>query len=448
MIQLFDVYNQESQDLHYSLTAAGLSDLTVVIEPDGFLPDGVVSPFTYYLGYDSGKPSYFNQVPVPDFWEIAGNNQFGTINDLNQERAVIHFADGLQARLVKKVEWKTPAGRIFQVDHYNRFGACFAKTTFDASGQAIMTSYRNVDQKEVILENHVTGDILLTLEGQGLRHFSGRVAFIIDFLQGLEVNLDHILFNSLSTSFLTSFHFPDKSGQDILVWQESLQDHIPGNMQLILENDHLRVKTIIISDYATYERALQLTDEKFHHKFSHLGYHYHFKRDNFVRPDALIVTNSDQLEQVEKLVESLPKVTFRIGAVTEMSSKLLDMLRYPNVVLYQNASPQKIQNLYQLSDIYLDINYGNELLQAVRQAFEHNQLILAFEETAHNRRYTAPNHIFAKEAVDDMIQTIELALSHVKEMGRALVDQGNHANYVNPILYQERMETILGESHG
>ena len=447
MIQLFDVYNQESQDLHYSLTAAGLSDLTVVIEPDGFLPDGVVSPFTYYLGYDRGKPLYFNQVPVPDFWEIAGNNQFGTINDLNQERAVIHFADGLQARLVKKVEWKTPAGRIFQVDHYNRFGACFAKTTFDASGQAIMTSYRNVDQKEVILENHVTGDILLTLEGQGLRHFSGRVAFIIDFLQGLKVNLDHILFNTLSTSFLTSFHFPDKSGHDILVWQEPLQDHIPGNMQLILESDQLRAKTIIIPDYTTYERALQLTDEKFHHKFSHLGYHYHFKRDNFVRSDALIVTNSDQLEQVEKLVESLPRVTFRIAAVTEMSSKLLDMLRYPNVVLYQNASPQKVQELYQLSDIYLDINYGNELLQAVRQAFEHNQLVLAFEETAHNRRYTAPNHIFAKEAVDDMIHTIELAISHVKEMGRALGDQGYHANYVDPIMYQERMETILGESH-
>ena len=447
MIQLFDVYNQESQDLHYSLTAAGLSDLTVVIEPDGFLPDGVVSPFTYYLGYDRGKTLYFNQVPVPDFWEIAGNNQFGTINDLNQERAVIHFADGLQARLVKKVEWKTPAGRIFQVDHYNRFGACFAKTTFDASGQAIMTSYRNVDQKEVILENHVTGDILLTLEGQGLRHFSGRVAFIIDFLQGLNVNLDHLLFNTLSTSFLTSFHFPEKSGKDILVWQEPLHDDIPGNMQLILENDQLRAKTIIIPDYVTYERALQLTDEKFHHKFSHLGYHYHFKRDNFVRSDALIVTNSDQLEQIEKLVESLPKVTFRIAAVTEMSTKLLDMIRYPNVVLYQNASPQKIQDLYQLSDIYLDINYGNELLQAVRQAFEHNQLVLAFEETAHNRRYTAPNHIFAKEAVDGMIQTIELALSNVKEMGRALGDQGYHANYVDPIMYQERMETILGESH-
>ena len=444
MIQLFDVYNQESQDLHYSLTEAGLSDLAVVIEPDGFLPDGVVSPFTYYLGYDSGKPLYFNQVPVPDFWEIAGNNQFGTINDLNQERAVIHFADGLQARLVKKVEWKTPAGRIFQVDHYNRFGACFAKTTFDASGQAIMTSYRDVDRKEVVLENHVTGDILLTLEGQGLRHFSGRVAFIIDFLQGLNLNLDHILFNSLSTSFLTSFHFPEKSGQDILVWQEPVHDDIPGNMQLILENDQLRAKTIIIPDYATYERALQLTDEKFHHKFSHLGYHYHFKRDNFVRPDALIVTNSDQLEQVEKLVESLPSVTFRIAAVTEMSSKLLDMLRYPNVVLYQNASPQKIQELYQLSDIYLDINHSNELLQAVRQAFEHNLLILGFNQTVHNRLYIAPDYLFESSEASALIETIKLALSDVEQMRQALGKQGQHANYVDLVRYQENMQTVLG----
>ena len=444
MVQLFDVYNQESQDLHYSLTAAGLSDLTVVIEPDGFLPDGVVSPFTYYLGYDSCKPLYFNQVPVPDFWEIAGNNQFGTINDLNQERAVIHFADGLQARLVKKVEWKTPAGRIFQVDHYNRFGACFAKTTFDATGQAIMTSYRNVDQKEVILENHVTGDILLTLEGQGLRHFSGRVAFIIDFLQGLKVNLDHILFNTLSTSFLTSFHFPEKSGQDILVWQETLYDAIPGNMQLILESDDVRTKKIIIPNKATYERALELTDEKYHDQFVHLGYHYQFKRDNFLRRDALILTNSDQIEQVEAIVEALPDVTFRIAAVTEMSSKLLDMLRYPNVVLYQNASPQKIQELYQLSDIYLDINHSNELLQAVRQAFEHNLLILGFNQTVHNRLYIALEHLFESSEVSALVETIKLALSDVEQMSLALGKQGQHANYVDLVRYQETMQTVLG----
>ena len=307
-----------------------------------------------------------------------------------------------------------------------------------------MTSYRDVDQKEVILENHITGDILLTLEGQGLRHFSNRVAFIIDFLQGLNVNLDHIIFNSLSTSFLTSFHFPDKSGSDILVWQEPLYDAIPGNMQLILESDDVRTKKIIIPNKATYERALELTDEKYHDQFVHLGYHYQFKRDNFLRRDALILTNSDQIEQIEAIVEALPDVTFRIAAVTEMSSKLLDMLRYPNVVLYQNASPQKIQELYQLSDIYLDINHSNELLQAVRQAFEHNLLILGFNQTVHNKLYIAPEHLFESSEVAALVETIKLALSDVDQMRQALGKQGQHANYVDLVQYQETMQTVLG----
>ena len=68
MIQLFDRYGQESRDLHESLEVAGLSRTTVVIEPDGFLQDGILSPFTYYLGYESGKALYFNQVAVPEFW--------------------------------------------------------------------------------------------------------------------------------------------------------------------------------------------------------------------------------------------------------------------------------------------------------------------------------------------------------------------------------------------
>ena len=47
---------------------------------------------------------------------------------MTQERAVIHYADGMQARLVKQVDWKDLEGRVRQVDHYNRFGACFATT--------------------------------------------------------------------------------------------------------------------------------------------------------------------------------------------------------------------------------------------------------------------------------------------------------------------------------
>lgn len=447
MIQLFDYYGQESRDLHASMTLAGLSETTIVIEPDGFLPDDVVSPFTYFLCYHTGKPLFFNQVPVPDFWEITGNNQFGKINNLTEEKAHIHFADGRQARLVRQVDWLDKQGRLSQVDHYNRYGACFAKTSYGNDGQAIFTRYFSVDGKERLLENHVTGDILLTLEGEGIRHFSNRVAFVHYFLQHLGVDLSTIVFNTLSTSFLVSFHFPEKKGTDVLVWQEPLFDSIPGNMQLILENDDIRAKKIVIPNQETYERALELVDSRYHHKLTTIGYHYEFKRDNFVRRDALIVTNSDQIEGLETLVEALPDVRFRIAAVTEMSPKLMDMIRYSNVVLYQNASPQQIESLYQMSDIYLDINYGDELLNAVRVAFEHNLLVIAFRETGHNFAYTASEHVFEKTEVSHMVELIQQAVSGVDGMKVALAAQGLHANYTDLESYREAWTNILGESH-
>ena len=403
MIELYDRYSQESRDLHESLVATGFSQFGVVIDADGFLPDGLVSPFTYYLGYEKGKPLYFNQVPVPDFWEILGDNQSARIEDVTQERAVIHYADGLQARLVKQVDWKDLEGRVRQVDHYNRFGACFATTTYSADSEPIMTVYQDLG-----FDNH------------------------------------QLIFNTLATPFLVSFHHPDKSGSDVLVWQEPLYDAIPGNMQLILESHDVRTKKIIIPNKATYERALELTDEKYHAQFVHLGYHYQFKRDNFLRRDALILTNSDQIEQVEAIIEALPDVTFRIAAVTEMSSKLLDLLRYPNVVLYQNASLQKIQELYQLSDIYLDINHHNELLQAVRQAFEHNVLILGFNQTVHNRFYIAPDNLFESSDVPALVDAIKLALSDISQMSQALGKQGQQANYIDLVRYQETMQAVLG----
>ena len=54
MIQLFDYYNQETQDLHDSLLAAGYDCPTIVIEANGFLPDDMISPYTYFLGDEEG----------------------------------------------------------------------------------------------------------------------------------------------------------------------------------------------------------------------------------------------------------------------------------------------------------------------------------------------------------------------------------------------------------
>lgn len=129
MIFLCDYYNQASKDLAYSLQAAGYDATTVVINPDGFLPQGALSPFTYYVeaAEETGKPRFFNQVPVPAFWEISGNNQMARVSNLTEERARITYPEGSKARIVKSVEWLDKSGKIRQVDHYNKYGFCFAK---------------------------------------------------------------------------------------------------------------------------------------------------------------------------------------------------------------------------------------------------------------------------------------------------------------------------------
>ena len=67
---------------------------------------------------------------------------------------------------------------------------------------------------------------------------------------------------------------------------------------------------------------------------------------------------------------------FHIGAKTEMSSKLLSLSQYENVKLYPIIKEQTVQTLYQQCDIYLDINEGNEIGNAVRSAYNHQLLIM------------------------------------------------------------------------
>ena len=449
MIQLFDVYSQESQDLHDSLLAAGFDCPTVIIEPNGFLPDDMISPFTYFLGdaAPQSKPLFFNQVPVSPFWEIVGDHQAAQVLDMGEERARIQYADQALGRIVKQVDWLDKQGQICLTDRYDKYGQRFAQTVYGAEQRALATTYFSAEQEERLVENHVTGDLIVSLKDEPVRFFKNRLAFLHFFFQYAGLDLDHIIFNSLATSFLLSYSLPADSGTDLLFWQEPIYDELPGNMQLILKQN-LRTKKIAIADQATYEKALALAGPGEEERFVQLGYHYDFKRDNFLRKDALILTHSDQIEQLEVLIANLPEVTFRIAALTEMSPKLLSILSYKNAVLYQNASPDQIEELFELSDIYLDINYGGQVLHAVRRAFENNLLLLAFEQTAHDRRYIADKHVFDKEAPQAMIEKINQALAGVEGMRNALLAQGRHANDVPAELYRKALGQELGGQHG
>ena len=127
---------------------------------------------------------------------------------------------------------------------------------------------------------------------------------------------------------------------------------------------------------------------------SFLNILYPILRENYSRKEILIVTNSDQIEGLELLTEQLSAYTFHIGALTGMSEKLQNFGQKENVLLYPNMSPKTMLDLLDQCDIYLDINHGNEVLSIIREAFERNLLILAYDNTIHSPIFHHKSGIF------------------------------------------------------
>ena len=90
---------------------------------------------------------------------------------------------------------------------------------------------------------------------------------------------------------------------------------------------------------------------------------------------------------------------FHIAAITEMSSKLMSLSQYQNVTLYPGARTGVIDELFDTCDYYLDINHEAEIVSAVKQAFLHNQLILGFKQTLHNKAFIASEHVFDNQNI-------------------------------------------------
>ncbi|MBF0780169.1 MULTISPECIES: accessory Sec system glycosylation chaperone GtfB [unclassified Granulicatella] len=416
MICLYQHYNQESQDLHYSLNQIGVNCPVVVIEDNGFLPEHVYSPFRHYTENKkhSGKPLYYNQLKVPDYWEIEGNQHEAKVMDLGVVRAIIRYAFPKHLRLIQTVEWLDMNGKVRSIDRYNQYGWRFAQTIFTSDTKPINTTYYTQDEKEILVENHQVGTLSLN-DGQHVRLFANRIEFIHFYLKNAQFNLDKIIYNSLAEPFLVAYYLKE-TGEDTLVWQENIQNEIPGNMEILLQKNCNRLTRVLVQNKGVYQRLNELMNAEQKEKCQFIGNIYPIKRQNTLTPTILIYTNSDQIEQIEPLIQSLPMYYFNIAALTEMSSHLMALQSYPNVHLFPNVTMANIHKLNTTCDIYLDINHYDEVVSALRTAFEHNMLLFAFSNTVHHKSYINDALIFNPEDVHEMIATLQHIHTNKEEM--------------------------------
>lgn len=413
IVLLFDNYSMESRNLYESFRNAGIEVSAAVIEDDGFLPEGLISVYGFFLGDFSsaaggaGRPLYFNELQTPDLWEIESSNASGRVMDYNKERARIYYAEPSNKRLIRLVDWLDENGIVRLCEHYNKYGALFCRTTFNKKGEKVSRNFFSAEGKEVIVENFVTSDIIVTLDGKD-RILHGKREFVRFFLQVTGLGRQRLFFNSLSFPFFASLDMPDNGQKDVLFWEEEIYDGIPGNMQMILNHGAPRTKTIYVQKHEAYEKLVKLGASK--EMIKELGYVYSFERENQGSREALICTNSDRIERLTELVEALPELHFHIAALTEMSQRLHDFERYENVSLYPGVKLPVLDKLFAGCDYYFDINHEAEIVDAVHRAFLNHMLIFGVTECVHNRNYIAEEHIFESGRIDELAAAVKQAL--------------------------------------
>ena len=446
---LTDRSDRYTELLAQSLEAAGYDFHTMSVTYDGFLRDHVWNPFAYYTGASdenrTGKPLYFNRLPVPRHWEIAGSFKGGEVIDFDRQRARITYAAPEHKRYVKTVDWYDEYGRVCSRDHYDRFGERFAMTAMNAGGKGTHRTYYDRAGREAVTENLVTGDIILRKDGKDMV-FDSIISFCIHFMRETGLIAPHILYNSLAAPHHISERLGKQegvTGDDILFWQEPVPKGIPGNMRTVLDGSSPRTRHVFVQRADAYERLVALGAQK--NRIGRLGFVYRLKCENKGAPKALILTNSDRVEQLSELAAALPGITFTVGALTEMSRKLLSLGTRPNIVTIPAIRMERVAQLYEDCDFYLDINHGPEILDAVNKAFFHNMLVLGFSETIHNKSCTAPAHVFPVSEAEQLKNTLLRAVTESAFRKNCLAAQMRHAMAETTERYREMIGGITGE---
>ncbi|MBQ6814276.1 MAG: accessory Sec system glycosylation chaperone GtfB [Lachnospiraceae bacterium] len=430
IVILFENYNSDSEKLHTSFKMSGMNYPASVIDDDGFYPEDVESVYGYFLGEFKtgedvpGKPRYFNEINVPEYWEISGNNVSGKVSRMGKDRGRIFYAKPAHKRLVKTVDWYDDRGVVRSSDHYNKYGVLYARTTFNAKGHKVNKTYFSAAGAEVIVENYVTKDIILN-DDKTVRIFQSKTDFVCYYLEKKGYTNSKLYYNTLSIPFFVSQTLKGHGMGDVLFWQEKAREDIPGNMNSILEGKNTRTEAVKVLNREAYNNFVKLGINT--NIVTPMSYVYSFKKSNSNKPEALICTNSDRIAHIEDIVKAIPDMKFNIAALTEMSSNLMSMDKYENVALYPGVKMKKLEALFTGCDYYLDINYESEIVSAVETAFVNNQLIMAFKETLHNKEYVADKHIYSVADYNSMISDIKNIMKDDNLMKEHIELQHNNA---------------------
>ena len=134
-------------------------------------------------------------------------------------------------------------------------------------------------------------------------------------------------------------------------------------------------------------------------------------RKNIVRGDALILTVSDQIEQLEYILENLPDICFHIAAPVHFSEKIGVLESKYNVRLMTVTTDQQIDFLVNMCDFLLDINHFQEVDAIVSKFVQVGKPVFAFDNTVHGNQ---GQEVFLSSIPDKLVSRVREYLNEVR----------------------------------
>ena len=340
MIIVFERYTEFVEKWKETAQGMGIESKILVIEDEGFLPDGILSPYEYFtyrddFGMFSQKKIFFDFLEIPEYWEMhAEDISSAAIYDMGSRKGRVYYSEPLEQRNVRRVEWEMENGWVYRADLYNKYGLKYASEFRDVFGNVQSKVFYSSSGQERIVVYPQNDTVVVTENGETKYYFVSKMQFVDFYLEKRWPGEKRVLFVQ-DESQIPSIEV--KTGRNP-VWE-----------LVLFRNDRLLKK------YADM-------GGEHGQRFYAVPKVYPMNR---ARGAALILTASDQIAGIGYLTDILSDVQFHIAANTQISDRLLGLGKKENVQVWPQIEPQDLNNLWEKCDFYLDINYYREIYDAV-----------------------------------------------------------------------------------
>ena len=336
---------------------------------------------SFFSNHENSGPLHMTQLPLPRFWEVLSTGDI--VAEGNKKGKIYCYPQWPQ--MVELVEWYDNKGVCCARDHYDLSGTCFHREIW-SGGKKEIDIYGQENQEQLYLFASHNRALYREANGQeqGLSSIDEARKLILDkqlstgdCLVLSDISLLREMPN-FSSNQLVFYMREELSAEDISYLKDRCGKLLTRDLKL--KTDNMNLPLIYLPTF--------------------LGAFREF------RPHILILTDTQELEQIEVLVSALPDFEFHIAALTVMGGRLLNLDCHANVHLYPGLSKEIYEKLLQTCSIYLDISHAQEILDGSRTALENGMILYAFKETCHQPEFYATDHLFPKDGVAEMIDEL------------------------------------------